>query len=109
MIASLFGAAAILDHDAVAAQSGHKVDGSMTHSFSLTDGVCGRTAQVRDKLVDLVKDGTDATVTLDCSDWYDGYASGGADRDAQSFNGGPAGVFGGDRMTGLKRGRFRRA
>ena len=65
VIASLFGAAAILDHDAVAAQSGHKVDGSMTHSFSLTDGVCGRTAQIRDKLVDLVKV-NDSTVT-DCS------------------------------------------
>ena len=54
--------AASLDHDALAAQSGHKADGS---TAALTGGVCGRTPQVRDKLVDLVK-ANDAAVT-NCS------------------------------------------
>ena len=65
-IVSVYGAAAILDHAALAAQSGHKVDGSLTHSFNLTGGVCERTAQLRDKLVELVK-ANDATVT-NCSE-----------------------------------------
>ena len=46
------GARALLDHDALAAQSGHKVVGS---DDALTGGICDRTAQVRDKLVELVK------------------------------------------------------
>ena len=59
------GLAASLDHAAVAAQSGHKVDGS---TAALTGGVCGRTPQVRDKLVELVKakSGNGTRVT-DCS------------------------------------------
>ena len=54
-IASVYGVRAILDHAALAAQTGHKVDGSLTHGFDLTGGVCGRTPQVRDKLLELVK------------------------------------------------------
>ena len=64
-IASVYGVRAILDHAALAAQTGHKVDGSLTHGFDLTGGVCGRTPQVRDKLLELVK-ANDSNVT-DCS------------------------------------------
>ena len=64
-IASVYGVRAILDHAALAAQTGHKVDGSLTHGFDLTGGVCGRTSQVRDKLLELVK-ANDPSVT-DCS------------------------------------------
>ena len=55
VIASVYGAPAILTHTALAAQTGHKVDGSLTHSFDLTGGICERTPQLRDKLVALVK------------------------------------------------------
>ena len=51
-IASVYGAPAILDHAALAAQSGHKVVGS---DDALSGGICGRTPQLRDKLVELVK------------------------------------------------------
>ena len=54
-IAGFYGVQAILDHAALAAQAGHKVGGSLTHSFDLTRGVCERTPQVRDKLLELVK------------------------------------------------------
>ena len=54
-IAGFYGVQAILDHAALAAQTGHKVGGSLTHSFDLTRGVCERTPQVRDKLLELVK------------------------------------------------------
>ena len=46
------GGAALRDHSGLSDQSGHKVDGS---TDALTGGVCGRTPQVRDKLVELVK------------------------------------------------------
>ena len=55
VIASVYGAPAILTHTALAAQTGHKVDGSLTHSFDLTGGICERTPQLRDKLLALVK------------------------------------------------------
>ena len=55
VIASVYGAEAILTHPALAAQAGHKVDGSLTHSFDLTGGICERTPQLRDKLLALVK------------------------------------------------------
>ena len=42
------GAAADLDHGALTAQSGHKVDGSLA---GLTGGICGRTPEVRDALL----------------------------------------------------------
>ena len=48
-IADAYGAAAFLDHDAVAADPAHKVDGSLDEV--LTGGVCERTPQVRDALV----------------------------------------------------------
>ena len=48
-IADAYGAAAFLDHDAVAADAAHKVDGSLGEV--LTGGVCERTPQVRDALV----------------------------------------------------------
>ena len=50
VIASVYGAPAILTHDALAAQSGHKVDGTTP-----VGGICGRTPQLRDKLLALVK------------------------------------------------------
>ena len=55
VIASVYGAPAILTHTALAAQTGHKVDGSLTHSFDLTGGICERTPQLRDKLLELVR------------------------------------------------------
>ena len=54
-ITSVYGAQAILTHTALAAQTGHKVDGSLTPGIDLTLGICDRTRQVRDKLVELVK------------------------------------------------------
>ena len=52
----------MLDHDAVAADAAHKVDGSTP---ALTGGVCERTPQVRDALLTHAQ-GRDAAVT-DCS------------------------------------------
>ena len=66
-ITSIYGVPALLDHDAVAAQSGHGADGSQTPGFSLTGGVCGRTGQVRDKLVDLVNDVAANSAVTNCS------------------------------------------
>ena len=56
------GAAVSLAHAALAADAAHRVDGSTP---ALTGGVCERTPQVRDKLVELVQ-AADSTVT-DCS------------------------------------------
>ena len=61
-IAGAHGVAAMLGHDAVAADAAHKVDGSTP---ALTGGVCERTPQVRDALVAHAQ-GRDAAVT-DCS------------------------------------------
>ena len=61
-ITSVYGAQAILTHTALAAQTGHKVDGS---DEALTGGICERTPQVRDKLLGLVK-ANDSNVS-DCS------------------------------------------
>ena len=47
-ITGVHGVTAMLDHDAVAADAAHKVDGSTP---ALTGGVCERTQQVRDALV----------------------------------------------------------
>ena len=66
-ITGVYGVPALLDHDAVVAQSGHGADGSQTPGFSLTDGVCGRTGQVRDKLVDLVNDVAANSAVTNCS------------------------------------------
>ena len=65
-ITSVYGAQAILTHTALAAQTGHKVDGSLTPGIDLTLGICDRTRQVRDKLVELVK-ANDSDVS-DCSE-----------------------------------------
>ena len=65
-IAAADGMTALLGHPALAAQAGHRVDGSLTHSFDLTDGICGRTSQVRDGLLLAVRAGTGDT-GLDCS------------------------------------------
>ena len=62
-ITSVYGAQAILTHTALAAQTGHKVDGS---DEALTGGICERTPQMRDKLVDLVN-ANDSNVT-NCSE-----------------------------------------
>ncbi len=53
-ITSLYGALALLAHDALAAQAGHKVDGSAAPGFALADGICARTAEVRAKLLEQV-------------------------------------------------------
>ena len=66
-ITSVYGVPALLDHDAVAAQSGHGADGTQTPGFSLAGGVCGRTGQVRDKLVDLVNDVAANSAVTNCS------------------------------------------
>ena len=50
-IANVYGVAAILDHVALAAQTGHRVGESDGTPGS---GICERTPQVRDKLVELV-------------------------------------------------------
>ena len=42
------GAAAVLGHAVLAAQADNKVDGSLTHGFSLAAGICSRTPAVRD-------------------------------------------------------------
>ena len=66
-ITNAYGVPALLDHDAVEAQSGHGADGTQTPGFSLTGGVCGRTGQVRDKLVDLVNDVAANSAVTNCS------------------------------------------
>ena len=66
VIASVYGAPAILTHTALAAQAGHKVDGSLTHSFDLTGGICERTPQLRDKLLALVR-ANESDNTLTCA------------------------------------------
>ena len=63
-IVSVHGTPAILDHTALTAQSGHKVNGS---TEALTGGICGRTAQVRDELVDLVNDVPANSGVTNCS------------------------------------------
>ena len=60
------GMAALLGHPALAAQAAHRVDGSLTHAFNPTAGICGRTAQVRDALLLSVRAGTGDTA-LGCS------------------------------------------
>ena len=66
-ITSVYGVPALLDHDAVAAQSDHGADGTQTPGFSLAGGVCGRTGQVRYKLVDLVNDAAANSAVTNCS------------------------------------------
>ena len=78
---------------------GHKVDGS---TAALTGGVCGRTPQVRDKLVDLVK-ANDSTVT-NCSLVTDAHL--GALTGTLNLSAGPSGGIVGNPMTGLKTGDF---
>ena len=56
-IASADAAAFGLAHDALADDAGHKVNGAAT---PLTGGVCGRTPQVRDELLALVRRNNDA-------------------------------------------------
>ena len=60
------GMAALLGHPALAALAGHRVDGSLSHAFDPTDGICGRTAPVRDGLLLAVQARTGDT-GLDCS------------------------------------------
>ena len=99
-IASVYGVPAILTHAALAAQSGHKVDGS---SDALTGGICGRTAQVRDKLVALVRT-SESDNTLTCAqvgNTHLGSLTGKLDLDGLSFFG-----LNGNRMSGLKAGDF---
>ena len=67
MIVDANGALADLDHALLAAQAGHKVDGSLTHSYDLTGGICERTPQVRDKLLELVKAKPGNSVIANCS------------------------------------------
>ena len=64
VIASVYGAEAILTHTALAAQTGHKVDGS---DDALTGGICERTPQLRDTLLELVR-ANESDNTLTCAD-----------------------------------------
>ena len=93
------GLAAVLDHDAVAAQSGHKVDGS---TAALTGGVCGRTAQIRDKLVELVRTAQNDNTVTNCSDVTNTHL--GALTGTLNLKGWMG--LGGDRLTDLKVGDF---
>ena len=99
VIASVYGAEAILTHTALAAQTGHKVDGSLTHSFDLTGGICERTPQLRDKLLALVK-ANESDNTLTCAQV--GNTRLGALTGTLNLDGFAAG----SRMTGLKAGDF---
>ena len=58
------GTPAVLTHATLAAQTGHKVDGDLP---GLTGGVCNRTRQVRDKLVDLVNNEPANSSITNCS------------------------------------------
>ena len=51
-ITSIYGVEALLTYLPTAAQTGHKVDGT---NDALSGGICDRTAQVRDKLAELVE------------------------------------------------------
>ena len=70
-IADAYDAPAFLDHDAVAADAAHKVDGS---AVVLTGGVCERTPQVRDALLARAQ-ANDADVE-DCEDVGDTHLAG---------------------------------
>ena len=63
-----YDAPAFLDHDAVAADAAHKVDGS---AVVLTGGVCERTPQVRDALVAAVAGASDCSEVDDDDDNID--------------------------------------
>ena len=89
------GAVVLLDHDALAADTGHKVDGA---TAALSGGVCGRTPQVRDALMARVQ-AADGTVT-DCSLVTEAHL--GALTGALNLDGNVTG----SRMTGLKPGDF---
>ena len=54
-IVSDYGVEALLTYLPTAAQTGHKVGGSRENPVQLTGGICDRTPQVRDELVDLVE------------------------------------------------------
>ena len=54
-IVSNYGVEALLTYAAHGAQTGHKVGGSRENPVQLTGGICDRTPQVRDKLVELVE------------------------------------------------------
>ena len=92
------GGKAVLTHTALAAQAGHKVDGS---DEALTGGICERTPQIRDKLLELVK-ANDSNVS-NCSE---------VDPDNPNHLAALTGTLNldgfnlGNRMTGLKAGDF---
>ena len=83
-IADDYDAPAFLDHDAVAADVAHKVDGS---DVVLTGGVCERTPQVRDALVAAVAGASDCSEVDDDDDNIDELAgiTGLLDLSAQSI------------------------
>ena len=103
VIASVYGAPAILTHTELAAQAGHKVDGTDPNQPALTGGICERTPQIRDKLLELVKakPGNGSRVT-DCSKVTE------TDLAAPALTGtlNLDGTVTGSRMTGLKAGDF---
>ena len=101
MIVDDNGTDANLDHTALAAQSGHKVDGSGTPA--LTGGICGRTAQVRDKLVELVRT-SESDNTLTCAQVGDTRLA--ALTGTLNLNGVASSGLNGNRLTGLKAGDF---
>ena len=79
------------------------MDGSLTHSFDLTGGICERTPQLRDKLLALVR-ANESDNTLTCAqvgNTHLGALTGRLNLDGLSSSG-----HGGSRMTGLKAGDF---
>ena len=74
------GGKAVLTHTALAAQTGHKVDGS---DEALSGGICERTPQLRDKLVELGRGERQQCHGLLSGGPDNPNASGGADRGAQ--------------------------
>ena len=105
VIASVYGAPAILDHAALAAQSGHKVAGSGTPA--LMGGICERTAQVRDKLLELVKAKPGNSAIANCSE-VDPENSNhlAALTETLNLDGLSSSGLNGNRLTGLKAGDF---
>ena len=67
-IVSDYGVEALLTYAAHGAQTGHNVGGSREDPVQLTGGICDRTAQVRDKLVELVK-ANDSTLSPTARWW----------------------------------------
>ena len=103
MIVDANGALADLDHALLAAQAGHKVGGSVEPDLELglTGGICERTPQIRDKLLELIRT-AESDNTLDCSEVTTTHLAAPALTGTLNLDG----TVTGSRMTGLKAGDF---